>query len=432
MHPPVICSIHGSRRHLHVLPVGRAGSARRRQDGAVIRARRRGATAARHGPVSSGRRHPVTGLLGAPVNARCGTTLLLMARAMGEAADLCVGAGGGRQRVRIGRCVLRDPLPQAVKNAVWPTACNKSVMAQDRSAAPVLANAPLQARLYPHKQRKIASVPAVPSNDVARVRGDRCVLCDRVGLVGVVAAIAYAIRTPHLFGWRCEATRLGRWPRQGDAWGPTPLLRPRRDDQGRWRRGSRHDQHGFGGLASAPAVGARGSSGARDRPQLALCPHGPSRAHERLDRAPTPTPGACPRGVCRPSHRTFPVLSSRGPGKRKTPRNASAVRVAVERGSRRDQGSRKIRWPPSRRQRTAGQRRPLGSVTAVHSQVARPSGPVKLHVISNTPGAFTTALTRSSAGHADASLVSTKRSQAALNARAAPRNFSRSPSESRL
>jgi hypothetical protein len=53
--------------------------------------------------------------------------------------------------------------------------------------------------------------------------------------------------------------------------------------------------------------------------------------------------------------------------------------------------------------------------------VARPLGPLKLHVISKTPGAFTTCFTRRLAGHDDGSLVSMKRSATVLNARAAVR-----------
>ena len=87
--------------------------------------------------------------------------------------------------------------------------------------------------------------------------------------------------------------------------------------------------------------------------------------------------------------------------------------------------------PASLRQRTAGHGRPSVSSTVVHSQVARPSGPLKLQVISKTPGAFTTAFTRRLAGHDAGSLVSTNRSQAALKARAAARNISRSSSDSR-
>lgn len=62
------------------------------------------------------------------------------------------------------------------------------------------------------------------------------------------------------------------------------------------------------------------------------------------------------------------------------------------------QGSRKIEWPPIRRQRTAGTFWPPTS-RSVHSQVARPSGPEKLHVISQMPGAPSMSLTRSDLGH---------------------------------
>ena len=50
-------------------------------------------------------------------------------------------------------------------------------------------------------------------------------------------------------------------------------------------------------------------------------------------------------------------------------------------------------WPPMRRQRMPG-----SLPTWIHSKVARPSGPEKLHVISQMPGAFCTSLTRSFAG----------------------------------
>jgi hypothetical protein len=49
---------------------------------------------------------------------------------------------------------------------------------------------------------------------------------------------------------------------------------------------------------------------------------------------------------------------------------------------------------------------------AVHSNVARPSGPAKLHVISKIPGAPSTSFTRSDAGH-DADGFAAYRSQAA-------------------
>ena len=53
-------------------------------------------------------------------------------------------------------------------------------------------------------------------------------------------------------------------------------------------------------------------------------------------------------------------------------------------GSRFCQGSRRIAWLPMRRDRIAGSSSP-SSVTVVHSHVARPSGPEKLHVISQMP-----------------------------------------------
>lgn len=71
-------------------------------------------------------------------------------------------------------------------------------------------------------------------------------------------------------------------------------------------------------------------------------------------------------------------------------------------------GSRRIRSVPSLRQRTAGHWRPSASMIVVHSQVARPSRPLKLHVISKMPGAFTTAFARRLRGHEGGTLVSTK------------------------
>ena len=51
-----------------------------------------------------------------------------------------------------------------------------------------------------------------------------------------------------------------------------------------------------------------------------------------------------------------------------------------------------------RRDRIAGSSSP-SSVTVVHSHVARPLGPEKLHVISQMPGAASTSLTRKDFGH---------------------------------
>lgn len=50
-------------------------------------------------------------------------------------------------------------------------------------------------------------------------------------------------------------------------------------------------------------------------------------------------------------------------------------------------------WPPTRRQRIRG-----SPSTVSHSKVARPSGPLKLQVISQTPSVFSTRLTRSHPG----------------------------------
>src|SRR3990172_2921880 len=75
-----------------------------------------------------------------------------------------------------------------------------------------------------------------------------------------------------------------------------------------------------------------------------------------------------------------------------------AIEGTVERplGLRRPPyGFLKIRWSPMRRQRTASE-----PPTSTHSNVARPSGPLKLQVISQMPGALSTFLTRSDAGHA--------------------------------
>jgi hypothetical protein len=52
----------------------------------------------------------------------------------------------------------------------------------------------------------------------------------------------------------------------------------------------------------------------------------------------------------------------------------------------------------------------------VPCHVARPSGPLKLQVISKIPGAFTMGITRRVAGQDDGSLVSSNRSQPVLNA----------------
>ena len=60
------------------------------------------------------------------------------------------------------------------------------------------------------------------------------------------------------------------------------------------------------------------------------------------------------------------------------------------------------------------QRMPGSLPIWIHSKVARPSGPEKLHVISQMPGAFCTSLTRSFAGQgADGS--ASRRSQAGWN-----------------
>ncbi len=58
------------------------------------------------------------------------------------------------------------------------------------------------------------------------------------------------------------------------------------------------------------------------------------------------------------------------------------------------QGRRKTSWPPMRRHRTAA-----APSIVTHSNVARPSGPANDHVISQTPGAPWTGLTRNDAGH---------------------------------
>jgi hypothetical protein len=72
-------------------------------------------------------------------------------------------------------------------------------------------------------------------------------------------------------------------------------------------------------------------------------------------------------------------------------------------------GSPKMAWPPMRRQRIPG-----SPPIWIHSKVARPSGPEKLHVISQMPWAFSTFLTRSLAGQgADGS--ARRRSQAGWN-----------------
>ena len=78
-------------------------------------------------------------------------------------------------------------------------------------------------------------------------------------------------------------------------------------------------------------------------------------------------------------------------------------------------------WPPIRRHLTDG---PSGVTT--HSQVARPSGPVNDHVISQTPGAERSGRTRSDAGQPDAPFDDCQASQASWNARTVLRKVSRS------
>ena len=94
------------------------------------------------------------------------------------------------------------------------------------------------------------------------------------------------------------------------------------------------------------------------------------------------------------------------------------VRVAPETGrmipgpssvNEERQGAPRIAWPPTRRQRIPG-----SPAISTHSKVARPSGPEKLHVISQTPGAPWTAFTSSEDGHAAAG-SSERRSQAGWN-----------------
>ena len=222
----------------------------------------------------------------------------------------------GDRPVRVVCCVLRDP-SRPPREALG---CNKSVTAQDHPAAPVLANAPPRARLYPHTRRKIASVPVNHSNSVAHVRGARCVLWIGLAPRGQSPGLGTGFVHPICSDGGCEAPSLATIGRHGEAQGHHHSahdcdVTANVDDAG--APASR--QHRFGRHSPTPAVGTRGGSGARDRSQLALRPPRPTRAHQRFHRAPTPTPGACPRGVCRPPHRTFPVLRSRRSGRRPPP-----------------------------------------------------------------------------------------------------------------
>ena len=106
-----------------------------------------------------------------------------------------------------------------------------------------------------------------------------------------------------------------------------------------------------------------------------------------------PDPGArtmrLRRGLAAPDPWQSPsarVDARSGSGRGRTGASRRPVRDAY--------GLPKIAWPPTRRQRTAG-----SPSISVHSKVARPSGPEKLHVISQTPGAPATSLTRSERGH---------------------------------
>jgi len=85
-----------------------------------------------------------------------------------------------------------------------------------------------------------------------------------------------------------------------------------------------------------------------------------------------------------------------------------------------------MEWSPTRRHLMQGTVRPSSSITVIHSQVARPSGPEKLQVISNKPLALLIGFTLSEAGQLN-DPVSATRSAALLKSNAAFRKsvFSR-------
>ena len=128
----------------------------------------------------------------------------------------------------------------------------------------------------------------------------------------------------------------------------------------------------------------------------------------------TPTRGSCL--PCRAGSGSGDVPGTRASGHAVSFLNVTDAAVEAHLNSRSRYGFRKILWSPSRRQRTAGCCDPSESATVVHSHVARPSGPLKLHVISMMPGALTTGFTRRRAGHDPGSLLSMKTSHASLNA----------------
>lgn len=89
--------------------------------------------------------------------------------------------------------------------------------------------------------------------------------------------------------------------------------------------------------------------------------------------------------------------------------SSSAKLEIIPAEGRTDYGSANTAWLPTRRQRIAG-----SSATVTHSQVALPSGPPRLHVISHTPAAPLTSRTRRLRGQGVAG-SSVLRSAAGIN-----------------